>query len=99
MYAGKIVEVSKTKELFEKQLHPYTEALLSAIPIPDPKVKKKLKPLKGEVPSLINPPSGCRFHPRCTKRMPICSKLEPELREIEEQHFVACHLYNREIKG
>jgi len=99
MYAGKIVEVSKTKELFEKQLHPYTEALLSAIPIPDPKVKKKLKPLKGEVPSLINPPSGCRFHPRCTKRMPICSKLEPELREIEEQHFVACHLYSREIKG
>jgi len=98
MYAGKIVEVSKTKELFEKQLHPYTEALLSAIPIPDPKVKKKLKPLKGEVPSLINPPSGCRFHPRCTKRMPICSKLEPKLREIEDQHFVACHLYSREIE-
>ncbi|MCD6108974.1 MAG: ABC transporter ATP-binding protein [Thermoplasmata archaeon] len=98
MYAGKIVEVSKTKELFEKQMHPYTEALLLAIPIPDPKVKKKLKPLKGEVPSLINPPSGCRFHPRCTKRMPICSKLEPKLREIEDQHFVACHLYNREIR-
>jgi len=93
MYAGKIVEVSETKKLFEKQLHPYTEALLSAIPIPDPKVKKKHKPLKGEVPSLINPPSGCRFHPRCTKSIPICSKLQPELKEIEKQHFVACHLY------
>ena len=93
MYAGKIVEVAKTKELFERQLHPYTEALLSAIPIPNPKVKKQFKPLKGEVPSLINPPSGCRFHPRCTKRLPICSKVEPKLKEIEYQHFVACHLY------
>lgn len=93
MYAGKIVEVSPTKDLFGEQLHPYTKALLSAIPIPDPRVKKKHIYLKGEVPSLITPPSGCRFHPRCPQAMPICSETEPVLKEFHKDHFVACHLY------
>ena len=92
MYAGKIVELAPTNKLFKKQYHPYTEALLSAIPIPNP--DKKLKPtlLEGEVPSLINPPNGCRFHPRCKKCQPNCSKCESELKEISKEHFVACHL-------
>ncbi|MCJ2513884.1 MAG: ABC transporter ATP-binding protein [Candidatus Thermoplasmatota archaeon] len=93
MYAGKIVELSPTKELFKKQLHPYTIALLCCIPIPDPKIKKEFIVIKGEVPSLINPPSGCKFHPRCPKRMPKCKEIEPELIEINNEHFVACHLY------
>ena len=77
MYAGKIVELSPTKELFKKQLHPYTIALLCCIPIPDPKIKKEFIVIKCEVPSLINPPSGCKFHPRCPKRMPKCKEIEP----------------------
>ena len=93
MYAGKIVELSPTKELFKKQLHPYTIALICCIPIPDPKIKKEFIVIKGEVPSLINPPSGCKFHPRCPKRMPKCKEIEPELIEINNEHFVACHLY------
>lgn len=93
MYAGKIVELSPTKELFKKQLHPYTIALLCCIPIPDPKIKKEFIVIKGEVPSLINPPSGCKFHPRCPKRMSKCKEIEPELIEINSEHFVACHLY------
>jgi oligopeptide/dipeptide ABC transporter ATP-binding protein len=93
MYAGKIVEVAPTKDLFKKQLHPYTQALLSAIPIADPNIKSKRTHLRGEVPSLIHPPSGCNFHPRCPKEMPKCSKIEPELKEISKGHFVACHLY------
>ncbi|MCK5300745.1 MAG: ABC transporter ATP-binding protein [Thermoplasmatales archaeon] len=93
MYAGKLVELSPTKELFKKQLHPYTIALLCCIPIPDPKIKKEFIVIKGEVPSLINPPSGCKFHPRCPKRMPKCKEIEPELIEINNEHFVACHLY------
>jgi oligopeptide/dipeptide ABC transporter ATP-binding protein len=94
MYTGKIVEIAPTKELFEKQLHPYTEALLSAIPIANPNVKLERQHLGGEVPSLIGPPKGCRFHPRCSKYMPKCSKIEPKLKEISKEHFVACHLYN-----
>lgn len=93
MYAGKIVELSPTKELFKKQLHPYSYALLCCIPIPDPKIKKEFIVIKGEVPSLINPPSGCKFHPRCPKKMDICKQVEPELIEIEKDHFVACHLF------
>ena len=98
MYAGKIVELSPTKELFIKQLHPYSYALLCCIPIPDPKIKKEFIVIKGEVPSLINPPSGCKFHPRCPKKMAICKEVEPELIEIEKDHFVACHLYPKKPK-
>jgi oligopeptide/dipeptide ABC transporter ATP-binding protein len=93
MYAGKIVEYAPTKDLFWEQLHPYTKALLSAIPVADPRLKKKHIHLKGEVPSLISPPSGCRFHPRCPQAMPICSETEPVLKEYHKDHFVACHLY------
>jgi len=89
---GKTVELAPKKELFDNPKHPYTEALLSSIPVPDPKFGKKLKILMGDVPSPINPPSGCRFHPRCSKCMPKCSKIEPELKEISKGHFVACHL-------
>jgi oligopeptide/dipeptide ABC transporter ATP-binding protein len=93
MYAGKIVELTKTKELFKKQLHPYTEALLCCIPIADPKVKKEFFVLKGEVPSLLNLPKGCRFNPRCPKKIPVCMEVEPKLFETKKNHFVACHLY------
>ncbi len=90
MYAGKIVELAPTKELFKEQFHPYTQALLAAIPVPTPKIKRKRIYLKGEVPSLINPPSGCRFHPRCSDAKPECSKQEPKLKEIKKGHYVAC---------
>jgi oligopeptide transport system ATP-binding protein len=93
MYAGKIVEYAPTKDLFWEQLHPYTKALLAAIPTTDPRTKKKHIHLKGEVPSLISPPSGCRFHPRCPQAMPKCSEVEPELKEFHKDHFVACYLY------
>jgi peptide/nickel transport system ATP-binding protein len=90
MYAGKIVELAPTQELFREPLHPYTKALLSAIPIPDPFLKRKFIPLKGEVPSLIAPPPGCRFHPRCENATGQCSQVEPVLREIKKDHYVAC---------
>lgn len=90
MYAGKLVELASKQDLFYDPLHPYTRALLSAIPVPDPDRQKKYIPLTGEVPSLINPPPGCRFHPRCTQARPDCSKGEPVLREVKKDHFVAC---------
>jgi len=93
MYIGKTVELTQKKELFDNPKHPYTEALLCSIPVPDPKFEKKSKILMGDVPSPINPPSGCRFHPRCSKCMPKCSKVEPKLKEVTKGHFVACHLY------
>jgi len=93
MYLGKIVELASKKELFNDPKHPYTEALLSSIPVPDPKFGKKSKILMGDVPSPMNPPLGCRFHPRCSKCMSKCSKIEPELKEDSKGHFVACHLY------
>jgi oligopeptide/dipeptide ABC transporter ATP-binding protein len=91
MYLGKIVEIAETDELFENPLHPYTVALLSAIPIPDPKKKTHRIILPGEVPSPLNPPSACRFHPRCPRRIDICSKLEPPLLEVRPGHWLACH--------
>jgi len=92
MYLGKIVEVAETRELFNNPLHPYTTALFSAIPIPDPLAKKKKRILlRGEVPSPVNPPQGCRFHPRCPYATDICRKLEPELVEVKKDHLVACH--------
>jgi len=90
MYAGKLVELASKQDLFREPLHPYTRALLSAIPIPDPEYQTKYIPLTGEVPSLIHPPPGCRFHPRCTEAKPECSQVEPELREVKKDHFVAC---------
>ena len=94
MYLGKIVEVSNTAEIFYSPLHPYTQALISANPIPDPTVNKKRIILKGDVPSPLNPPVGCRFNPRCEKAMEICRRNPPELIEIKKDHFVACHLYD-----
>jgi len=91
MYLGKIVEITSKVELFKKPLHPYTTALMSSIPIPDPGIKKKKIVLAGEIPSALNPPSGCRFHPRCPIAQEICSNEEPHLRELFKEHHVACH--------
>ena len=93
MYLGTIIELGEKGTLFSNPLHPYTQALLSAIPVPDPERKRKPTELKGEVPSAINIPSGCRFHPRCPKAFSKCPLEEPVLLEIEKNHFVACHLY------
>lgn len=92
MYLGKIVEMAPKTELFEHPMHPYTEALLSVIPIPDPTVKRKKLTLAGEIPSPANPPSGCRFHTRCKYRQAICETEEPPLIDIGGGHYVACHL-------
>jgi oligopeptide transport system ATP-binding protein len=92
MYLGKIVEMTDKKTLYENPLHPYTESLLSAIPIPDPTHKKDRIILEGDVPSPVNPPSGCRFHPRCPKAMDICSQKEPEFKDYGHGHYAACWL-------
>jgi len=90
MYLGKIVETGPKEEVFERPLHPYTLALLSSIPVPDPKAKLERIIPKGEIPSPINPPKGCRFHPRCPYAQPICSERQPELEEIRPKHQAAC---------
>ena len=90
MYLGKVVEYAPVEKLFENPLHPYTKALLASIPIPRPLRKRREIALKGDIPNPINPPSGCRFHPRCPIAREICGKEEPELRELEKDHFVAC---------
>jgi len=91
MYLGRIIELSNKEQLFANPTHPYTQALLSAIPVPDPERKRKIIDLKGEVPSAINVPLGCRFHPRCPYKNGECTPTEPQLVEIEKGHFVACH--------
>jgi oligopeptide transport system ATP-binding protein len=93
MYLGRIVELASSKDLYTQPLHPYTEALLSAVPIPDPTVKRKRIPLQGDVPSPINPPSGCHFHTRCPiAKKGLCDTEKPALRQSTEGHWVACHL-------
>ena len=94
MYLGNIVEYGSKESVFEHTLHPYTKALFSAVPVPNPHVKMKRIMLKGDIPSPVNPPKGCKFHTRCEHCMEICGRIAPEYREVEEGHFCACHLYN-----
>ncbi len=93
MYLGRVVELSKSEEMYEMPLHPYTQALLSAIPVPDPDIEAKRKRiiLEGDVPSPVNPPSGCNFHPRCWKAQAICREVIPPLEEKQHNHYAACH--------
>ncbi|ARJ38933.1 peptide ABC transporter ATP-binding protein [Sporosarcina ureae] len=93
MYLGNLVETAPTEKLIENPLHPYTQALLSAIPMPNPRIKRERITLKGEIPSPLNPPSGCVFHTRCPFAMDKCKEIKPQSREIEKEHFVSCHLY------
>ncbi len=92
MYLGKVVELAESDELFDNPMHPYTQALLSAVPVPDPTVEAQRghQVLKGEVPSPINPPNGCVFHPRCPLAVDSCRVEVPELRELRPGHYVAC---------
>lgn len=94
MYLGNLVEYGETDDIFKNPLHPYTKALFSAIPIPDPTVKMKRIVLEGSIPSPANPPAGCKFHTRCANCMEICKHQAPEQKEIEPGHFVVCHLYD-----
>jgi peptide/nickel transport system ATP-binding protein len=94
MYAGRIVEYGPTKKVLKDPLHPYTIALIDAVPDPDPENRFKMRPVvPGEPPNPINPPPGCRFHPRCPKRFEPCDKDEPQLKEVDKDHFVACFLF------
>lgn len=94
MYLGKMAEQAETEELFSQPLHPYTRALMSAVPVPDPDIKRERVILQGDLPSPANPPSGCTFHTRCPMAMDICKQQIPEWKEAKPQHLVACHLYN-----
>ena len=92
MYLGRIVELASDQDLYENPLHPYTQALLSAVPVPDPDIRKKRIILEGDVPSPLNPPSGCAFHTRCSAKKELCSRERPELMQVGHEHFVACHV-------
>ena len=94
MYLGSIAEIADKESIYDEPLHPYTEALISAIPVPDPRKKSKRIVLTGDVPSPANPPQGCSFHPRCPKAMAECAVAKPILREVKLNHHVACHLYH-----
>jgi oligopeptide transport system ATP-binding protein len=93
MYLGRIVELAPAEELYENPLHPYTEALLSAVPTPDPTARRPRLHLEGDIPNPIHPPSGCHFHTRCPIReLPLCSSVKPELKQTSDGHWVSCHL-------
>jgi oligopeptide/dipeptide ABC transporter ATP-binding protein len=92
MYLGRIVEYTDKATLFTRPLHPYTEALLAAVPVPDPAIKRVKQVVQGDVPSPLKPPPGCHFHNRCPYAEPRCRAEPPALREVEPGHFVACHL-------
>jgi peptide/nickel transport system ATP-binding protein len=91
MYLGKLVEVAELRELYSHPMHPYTDALLAAVPVPDPHERRQEAMPEGEIPNPINPPSGCRFHPRCPLAEEVCTRQEPEMRELRPGHRVACH--------
>ncbi|WP_286926166.1 MULTISPECIES: ABC transporter ATP-binding protein [Lysinibacillus] len=93
MYLGNIVEIADKEHIYDEPLHPYTQALISAIPVPDPRKKSNRIVLEGDIPSPANPPKGCPFHPRCPKAMTTCSLSKPALKEVKSGHSVACHLY------
>jgi oligopeptide/dipeptide ABC transporter ATP-binding protein len=93
MYLGRIVEISDKDSLYDKPLHPYTQSLLSAVPVANPRIKKERIILEGDIPSPSNPPKGCAFHPRCRSCMDICKTTVPEMKENEPGHYAACHLY------
>lgn len=97
MYLGNVMEYAKTDDIFDEPLHPYTKALFSAVPVPDPDYKMNRIILKGDIPSPSNPPKGCKFHTRCSECMNVCKNIEPEYIEVKENHFVACHKFNKEI--
>ncbi|WP_025850968.1 ABC transporter ATP-binding protein [Paenibacillus ehimensis] len=98
MYLGSMVELADKDAMYEKPLHPYTQALFSSVPVPDPRLKREKIVLKGDLPSPVNPPSGCRFHTRCPAAMEVCRTKAPVFQEQEPGHYVACHLYG-ESKG
>nr|WP_204343748.1 dipeptide ABC transporter ATP-binding protein [Paenibacillus elgii] len=98
MYLGSMVELADKDSIYEKPLHPYTQALFSSVPVPDPRLKREKIVLKGDLPSPVNPPSGCRFHTRCPAAMDVCRAKAPVFQEQEPGHYVACHLYG-ESKG
>ena len=95
MYLGNIVEISDSKDIYVSPLHPYTIALINAIPMPDPKLKKKLVPLEGDVPSPVNPPPGCPFVSRCPHAKAVCKEQKPKLLDVGNGHQVACHLFDK----
>ncbi len=95
MYLGSMVEFGTTEELFANPLHPYTKALFSAVPVPNPNIKMNRVVLKGDIPSPANPPKGCKFHTRCLHCMDICKQIEPVYKEYEDGHFTCCHLYDQ----
>lgn len=95
MYLGSMVEIGDKSDIFTRPLHPYTQALLSAIPVPDPHYKSNMIPIEGDIPSPVNPPSGCKFHTRCPRAFGRCSEETPELNDMGNGHCVACHLYSK----
>ena len=99
MYLGNLVEYADTEKVFEKPLHPYTQALFSAIPVPDPDYQMNRVILEGNIPSPANPPSGCKFHTRCNKCMEVCKHIAPDWQEVEPEHYCACHLYNSQERN